>query len=215
MRLRTASALSVLALTSALTLAGCSVPEQGDPVTASELADIWTALGGDADDTTTGAAIKADELPVIEPAQCALVELVRSGAPYTVEDSTAEDPGMAGNLASPAAALEAGAGSDPTQLVQWYGSARVFNTETSASDYMAQLEEAAPECASYTTSFNGEDPTPTNVFLSAFDTGELPSVGFNEAVVMQKDNVVYVLWPASGVEDAQADINAFVNILQR
>ncbi|MDF2562034.1 MAG: hypothetical protein K0R99_3480, partial [Microbacterium sp.] len=36
-----------------------------------------------------------------------------------------------------------------------------------------------------------------------------------EAVVLQKDNVAFVLWPVGGVEDVQADLNAFVNTLQR
>jgi hypothetical protein len=215
MGLRTPSALTAVLLASVVALAGCGTAEHGDPITATQLADMWSALGGNPDDTTSGAAFTADELPAIEPAECALIELVRSGAPYTVDDSTVEDPGMAGNLASPSAALEAGANSDPTQEAQWYATARVFPTDTAAADYMQELEVTAPGCATYTTSFDGEEPTTTALVLTEFDTGELPSVGLNEAVVLQKDNVAFVLWPVGGVEDVQADLNAFVNILER
>lgn len=215
MRPRASSAIAALLIASAIALAGCGNTQHGDPITDADLADVWTALGGNADDTTSGAAFTADDLPVIEPADCALIELVRSGAPYTVEDSEAQDPGMSGNLASPSASLEADAAADPTQQALWFASARVFSTDIAAADYMQRLEETAAGCATYTTSFDGEEPSVSSVAVSAPETGDLPSVGLNDAVVMQKDNIVFVLWPANGIEDVQADLNAFVNILQR
>lgn len=215
MGLRMPAAFAVTLLASVAVLTGCGAAQHGDPIADSDLADIWTALGGSPEDTSSGAAFTADELPTIEPAECALIELVRSGAPYTVEDSTVEEPGMTGNLPSPSAALEADASADVTQEAQWYATARVFSTDLAAGEYMQELEETAPGCATYTVAFDGGEPEPSNVVLSAPDTGDLPSVGLNDAVIMQKDNLVFVLWPVSGVEDVQADLNAFVNIVQR
>lgn len=215
MRPRAFSAVAALLLASAVTLTGCGNTQHGNPLTDADLADIWTALGGNAEDSTSGAAFTADDLPVIEPADCALIELVRSGAPYTIEDSKTEDPGMSGNLASPSASLEADADADPTQQALWFANARVFSTDIAAADYMQQLQETAPGCTTYTTSFDGEEPSANSVVVSAPETGDVPSVGLNDAVVMQKDNLVFVLWPVSGIEDVQADLNAFVNIVQR
>jgi hypothetical protein len=213
-RTRTLAGLLTAALAS-VALAGCAGATHGDPYAEADSAEIWVALGGDPDDTVSGSSFAEADLPAIEPAQCTLVELVRSGSIYTLDDLELADPGWAGNVPSPSAELESDSGSDIPGDPQWYATARIFGGISDADQYMNALQEASLACSTYTTSFDGEAPTTNEIVVSHFETGGLPSVAFNEAVVLQKENVVFVMWPASDIDDLQPDLNAFVNAMGR